>query len=288
MGQTMALASFGLHDRVEFFGLMTERLGELTEEKYCLIAVDIGHFKVFNKWYGWEAGERFLNRIANELNLFEKRNHAIAGYFGGDNFALFVENDEELLGRMQKNLQDAAFSMGNMVGFLPVYGIYEVVDPSVSVYNMYDCALAALAHVTSKYEVRSCVYVPEMTEQIEAELRMIMEVKDALLAKQFTFYVQPKCCISNGKVVGAEALVRWIHPERGQIPPGEFIPVLEKNGFIGDLDRYVWEEVCSALHEWKKQGISPVPVSINVSRMDILTMDVVGYLKNLVDKYQVD
>lgn len=288
MGQTMALASFGLHDRVEFFGLMTERLGELAEEKYCLIAVDIGHFKVFNKWYGWEAGERFLNRIANELNLFEKRNHAIAGYFGGDNFALFVENDEELLGRMQKNLQDAAFSMGNMVGFLPVYGIYEVVDPSVSVYNMYDCALAALAHVTSKYEVRSCVYVPEMTEQIEAELRMIMEVKDALLAKQFTFYVQPKCCISNGKVVGAEALVRWIHPERGQIPPGEFIPVLEKNGFIGDLDRYVWEEVCSALHEWKKQGISPVPVSINVSRMDILTMDVVGYLKNLVDKYQVD
>lgn len=288
MGQTAALASFGLHDRPSFFELAAARLEELAGENYCLIAVDIGHFKVFNKWYGWEAGERFLNRIANELGLLEKRNNAIAGYFGGDNFALFVKNEKDLLDKMQQSLQEAALSMGNMVGFLPIYGIYEVVDTSVSVYNMYDYALAALSHVTSNYEVRSCVYVPEMTSQIENELRIITEVKNALDSGQFTFYVQPKCCISTGKVVGAEALVRWIHPERGLIPPGEFIPVLEKNGFVGDLDRYVWEEVCNALHEWKKQGISPVPVSINVSRMDILTMDVVGYLKKLVDKYQVD
>lgn len=288
MGQTLAFASFGLHDRLEFFELVKERLNHLSEECYCLIAVDIGHFKVFNKWYGWEAGERFLNRIANELGLFEKRNNAIAGYFGGDNFALLIRNEKELLEKMQQNLQDAAFSMGNMVGFLPVYGIYEITDAEVPVYHMYDCALAALSHVTGNYEVQSCVYVPDMTEQIEDELRMIMEVKEALESKQFTFYVQPKCCISTGKVVGAEALVRWIRPQKGQIPPAAFIPVLEKNGFIGDLDRYVWEEVCSALHEWKKQGITPVPVSINVSRMDILTMDVVAYLNRLIEKYQVD
>ena len=128
----------------------------------------------------------------------------------------------------------------------------------------------------------------EMTEEIEKELDILNESRIALERRQFYLAVQPKCRITTGKIVGAEALVRWKHPERGMIFPGQFIPVLEKNGFISDLDLYVWEEACSHIRKWMDEGIKPVPISINVSRIDMLSMDVVKELNALTDKYKIE
>ena len=106
--------------------------------------------------------------------------------------------------------------------------------------------------------------------------------------EQFVVYFQPKYSLNEESMVGAEALVRWIHPEWGFISPGEFIPLFEKTGFITRLDQYVWERACMYLCDWKKKGYPLRPISVNVSRADIYQMDLIACLVGIVQKYDVD
>jgi EAL domain-containing protein (putative c-di-GMP-specific phosphodiesterase class I) len=103
--------------------------------------------------------------------------------------------------------------------------------------------------------------------------------------KQFQVHYQPKNDLKTGKVIGAEALVRWISPERGLISPLEFIPLFERNGLITQLDQYVWEQVCKDLREWKNKGIDIPHVSVNVSRIDVLNPAIGNVLNKLIGKY---
>lgn len=100
-------------------------------------------------------------------------------------------------------------------------------------------------------------------------------------------YLQPKCNISNGKIVGAEALVRWVNPKKGIIPPMEFVPLFEKNGFVIKMDRYIWEEACKVIRRWMDAGVEPIPISINVSRKHLKNSSFVQTLNDLVEKYQI-
>lgn len=282
-----AFSNFGLSGRAEFFDLVDEKVKTIKVGEYCLVTIDIDHFKLFNKWYGREAGDRFLNTIAMELKNVERSYNGISAYFGGDNFVVVLPYDQELLSQLMENLKNIAMKYGNTVGFLPAFGVYVIEDKSVPAITMYDFASEALTHVTGNYDKRWCLYDSSMTDQMEEELRLISEVKTALKEKQFTFVIQPKCCIGNGKVIGGEALVRWHHPEKGTISPSVFIPVLENNGFVGELDCYIWDEVCKKIRHWLDIGLHPVPISINVSRIDMLSMDVVEYLSMLTKKYNI-
>ena len=109
----------------------------------------------------------------------------------------------------------------------------------------------------------------------------------ALAEGQFVVYLQPKVEIFSGRIVGAEALARWRHPERGLIPPNRFVPFFERNGFIILLDEYIWEEVCKLLRSWLDKGYRPLPVSINVSRMHFNDNGFCGKLRALTDKYHL-
>ena len=108
---------------------------------------------------------------------------------------------------------------------------------------------------------------------------------NALLDGQFVMYLQPKFSISTKRIIGAEALARWIHPEKGMISPADFVPVFEENGFILKLDQIIWESACRKIREWIDKGIEPVPISVNISREYIHTFDVVGEMLHLVNKY---
>ena len=98
---------------------------------------------------------------------------------------------------------------------------------------------------------------------------------------------QPKYGLSDNQIAGAEALVRWKHPERGMISPGEFIPVFERNGFITKLDYYVWEQTCIQLRKWMDEGKNPLPISVNLSRVSLYNKDIVNVICNLVDSYRI-
>ena len=277
-----------LHNRIDFFRIADNELKNVDNGVYCLVAIDIEHFKLFNKWYGREKGDEFLNQFSEILYYLEEDKQGICGYFGGDNFVALMKYGSIELNRVQEDLNQCAMDIGKKIGFLPAYGIYQINDKTLPSVSMYDMALLALAQVKGNFDNRFCIYNESMTDSVEEELRIISEVKSALDRDQFTFFVQPKCNISNGKIVGAEALVRWAHPEKGIISPGYFIPVLEKNGFIGDLDRCVWEMVCKWIRKCIDMNYTPIPISINVSRLDVISMDVPEILMEITEKYNID
>ena len=280
-------SSYGLFGGSQFFKTVDYKLKN-SWKGYMLVAIDIEHFKLYNKWWGRQAGDEFLADIAMVLKDYETRYDGVAAYIGGDNFAILLPDKQEIIDALTQKLFVLANERTSNVGFLPALGVYRTNEEKMEAMVMYDRASEAQAHVFGNYEERCCTYEENMTKEVERELNLIIEAKEALERQQFFLVLQPKCQITTGKIVGAEALVRWRHPCKGTISPGTFIPVLERNGFITDLDMFVWEEVCRTIKGWKNEGIEPVPISINVSRIDMLSIDVVEELNHLVEKYEID
>ncbi len=277
----------GLYGGNAFFEKVDEVKLQIGAESYCMISVDLEHFRVFNKLYGREQGNSLLLKIAEFLKAFAEKAGGVAGYLGGDNYGIFMPCNEEEIGELQRGISAEVEKYNNTVGFLPAFGIYKIDNLTVPAGMMYDRAAIAMSHVMGNYQTRTCVYSQDMETQVEEEVKLLAEVQEGLRKEEFTFYVQPQCDISTGKIVGGESLVRWMHGTKGMISPGMFVPVLERNGFIADLDKYVWDKVCRWLRSWIDRGNRPVPISINVSRTDIFSMDVPGYLQELIRKYDL-
>lgn len=281
------IETLGLCKKMEFFNQVDAMKCNMKSCEWCVVAIDVEHFKLFNSWYGKDKGDEFLIEFAQKLKEIETQYSGIAAYCGADDFAMLIPDRETVLQSLKDELKHIALTKGNKIGFLPAIGVYGIYDTTVPAISMYEYAVEAAQYIHGNYDKRIMRYNSNMSESVEKELLLLSEIKQALDTHQFIFYVQPKCDISNGKVVGGEALVRWQHPTKGMIPPAVFIPILERNGFVSGLDSYVWEEVCKKLAGWIEQGLHPVPISINVSRIDILSMDVTKFLLGITQKYKI-
>lgn len=277
----------GLYLSHTFFQKAEEYLNSVDGDEYCVLAIDLEHFRLFNKIYTREQGDELLKRVAEKLKEYRINHGGVIGYFGGDNFVILTQIDMERFRELHRGIAKEVAYWSNTVGFLPAFGIYKIDDTSIDIATMYDRATMALKKISGNYAQRHCVYSEDMEEKEEEELRLLSEIQQAVKNEEFTFYVQPQCDIATGKIVGGECLVRWIHPKKGLISPGIFIPVLEKNGFIASLDRFVWRKVCEWLRSLIDRGFQPVPVSINVSRIDIYSMDVPGFLLDLLKEFNL-
>lgn len=119
------------------------------------------------------------------------------------------------------------------------------------------------------------------------EAILMPQILTGLQNGEFTFYLQPRYDLNTQQIIGAEALVRWNHAKLGMVAPSVFIPVLEKNGYITKLDQYIWEQICIRMREWIDAGIRPVPVSVNISKTDILALDISETFSSLIQKYRL-
>lgn len=286
-GKTEKNKLTGLFARNPFF-TQTEtflRVNETAAGKYCLVAIDIEHFKLFNEWYGQVAGDKLLREIGAHLNKMRQEFGGIAGYMGGDDFVIVLPNDEKVLENLKCRITGFVRAYGGHTGFLPAFGFYIIDDISLSVSQMYDRAILAQETVKGNYAVRCAYYSSDMKTRLENNHVLLTEVQAGLERDEFIYYLQPKCNLNTGKIVGLESLVRWKHPEKGIVAPGYFIPVMESNGLITELDMKVWEQVCQTLQDWIKSGHKVIPISVNVSSVDIYAIDVVEHFKNLVRKY---
>ena len=136
--------------------------------------------------------------------------------------------------------------------------------------------------------LKGCVFYTELERhQLLKEQTLENAMEGALQSEEFLVYLQPKIRLSDGRAVGAEALVRWKSEEYGLIPPDEFIPLFEKNGFITKLDQFVWDRACAALQSWDEKGYPAISVSVNVSRADIYNADIADILIKTVRKYRL-
>ncbi len=250
---------------------------------WCIAAIDILHFRMFKKLYGREMAEGFLGQIAEHLEEVRREYGGAAGYFQRNDFCVILPWRMELVEGLWERIAGEISQIGKAISVMPVFGVSPIDDPRLSPEAHFDRATLALDQATARRPI--AFYDPGMERELEEETNLLSEVTGALARDEFTFYVQPQCDITSGKVVGAESLVRWNHTEKGLIPPGKFIPVLERCGAVYLLDQQVWEKVCRWLRSWIDRGYEPVPISINISRIDIMAMDVPAYLKGLLEKY---
>ena len=270
-----------------FMERLRKRLPEILPNTYCIVAIDIEHFRLFNKLYGRSSGDEVIRYIYTCLEQSALEYDGIDAYLGGDNFVAFLPDDDEVLNCIRQKIVKKFSKWNNTSAFFPLFGVYTIKDTSVLPELMYDHAMLALSHAEEDYKWHICRYTMEMESSLEEEVYLLAAIEEGLEKGEFTFFAQPQCNIATGQIVGAEALVRWQKPNGEVLLPGGFIPVLEKNKMIDQLDRYVWEKVCQWLKGWIDQGYSPVPISINVSRIDIYAMDVPKYIFSLLEKYQI-
>lgn len=279
----------GLLSKPEFFRSVKEALqSNKTDKRLCIVSVDIENFKLLNEWYGRSAGDKLLAGISGLVKKMCDAELGIGGYFGNDDFAAFIEYDKEKIRKLYSDIVALLDTYSNKTGFLPAFGIYEIKSDKKRPFTMYDRAELARVSVKGSYTERIKKFDRKMLEKLESEYILFSDVQRAFKNNEFTFYLQPKCNMKTGRIIGAEALVRWISEEKGVISPGVFIPFLENTGFIAELDRYIWEEVCRWQRKRLDQGKNVVPVSVNASKIDFYSMDVSACFTELIKKYNLE
>ncbi|MCR4909315.1 MAG: EAL domain-containing protein [Lachnospiraceae bacterium] len=276
----------GLPTKRTFYEAAYQYLFKHPEDTLCMVLIDIGHFKLFNQFYGRSTGDKYLQLIADALKLYEKQYGGLACYAGSDSFYYLCPDNEALFAAMRTRTYEELGARDIEIGFAPKFGVYRIEDRNKTVMDICDCANSALSHIQKEYSHLFAWYDPAM-EQKDDEFKLIRDVESALRNNEFTFYLQPKVNMLNRRIVGAEALVRWIRPDGRIIDPSIFIPVLEKNGLIFRLDSRIWELVCAWQRACLDGGLPLLPVSINISRADIYSHDITDYILSLLKKYDL-
>ncbi|MBE7004750.1 MAG: EAL domain-containing protein [Ruminococcaceae bacterium] len=284
----------GLDAHSELTGLRTEaalyvRGKELLEahpEGWCLITLDLEHFRLFNEWYGRDAGDELLRQIGERMTRAEAKTDGLACYLGQDDFVLIMPYDEEGVRRLFEDVHELVMEHGTSVGFMPAVGVC-MEENGISVEEMFDRALQASQHAKEDYHHRIRIFEESMFQKTERDYQILSDFRLAIQNQELFIQLQPQCNIDSGRVVGAESLVRWKKADGSMVSPGIFVPVLEQYGFVTDLDQFVWEEVCAWQRRWIDGGHTPLPVSVNVSQIDIFTIDVPSYFNLLLWKYKL-
>lgn len=283
------------HNRNEMTGLLRKRAfikdvdRRLKEggENWCLVSVDIENFKLFNEWYGHNEGDLLMVQMGAALLQVSEQTGGTAGYFGQDDFCLMIPYDMELIGHLFEDIASLIGSRGSSIGFMPAFGICKV-EGDCKLMDLLDRAFLASQVAKESYHSRIRVFEKSMYSRTNEEYRILSDFLQALRRHEVVFYLQPQCRASDGRIVGAEALARWIKSDGTLVPPDVFIPILEKRGLISDLDLYIWEEVCRWQHDWIDSGHTPLPVSVNVSVADIQHTDLPAVFERLAEKYDLD
>ena len=271
----------------EFFRIADQYLAETYEESIISIVTDINYFKLYNDIFGRHAGNVFLENIARAATEAAKRYDGVCGYIGGDNFCLIAPTRGRDDGQIEADIEELYALLEFPDGFSPAMGVYVSEDRRETVITLYDRALSALAEIKGDYIKHINFYSAEAHQHQREGKLLLMNVKEGLANGEFVFYVQPQVHEKSGKIIGGEALVRWLRDGK-QIPPGKFIPVLEKTGYVYTVDTHVWESVAQWQRSLIDRGIQPVPISVNVSKVDFYFDDIAEHFIKLVETYGLD
>lgn len=265
-----------------------ERLDKEPKKYKYIIVLDINKFKMINKAYGYNAGDKILLSIANKLEEIFGTSFLISRY-SNDYFSIlfdYKENIYNLISKIVNKIEN--IKIDNISYNLSVnMGVYKIKDSDNNISVVMDKAI--IAHSASKGNVydRYHIYDDAMEKMVEEEEKIESKMYQALMAKEFKVYFQPKIYTDTEKIYGAEALVRWEHD--GQIiQPGRFIPLFEKNKFILKLDTFIFEEVCKNMKRWKEEfNLEPI-VSINISRDHFMDEHFLEKYFIIVAKYNIN
>ena len=248
---------------------------------------------MINQMYGTKEGDNILRYIGVKIQEWAGPILEMSTYcrISSDMFCVCMPAEagsiQEIIDFIQTSLHAYPIKFDMIMSF----GVYitseEDRTEQISVSTLMDRAASAQRTVKNSYMNHIAYYDSVIRKKEIAEQIIISEMKKALETDQFQVYLQPKCEMDTGKIIGSEALVRWIHPSQGIISPGEFSPVFEKNGFISELDAFVLRKTCQMIRKWLDDGKKVYPVSVNVSRTDLYNPNLLEQIKECVERFDV-
>ena len=259
----------GLYNRGFFFQYANRMYHEHPDTAMDAIVLNIEQFHSINALNGREFGDQVLRTLGGEIQAVAKEAGGIAGRFEADRFDIYCQHKEDyasLFDRLQHKLDDLTpnTNIQLRMGVMPWQGKLEPVQ-------QFDMAQTACTMARGHYKEHLIVFDEQIRQREMYEQRLLNDLRRALNSYEFEVYYQPKYDIQFDppKLVSAEALVRWRHPELGMISPADFIPLFERNGKISEVDKYVWEEAARQLVRWREQYGVTIPISVNLSRVDV-------------------
>jgi diguanylate cyclase (GGDEF)-like protein len=277
----------GVYNEDTFFREARSAIDSHPTVPYSVIATNISQFKFLNDLLGQETGDRLLIDIGKIIDEFNGEG-IMYGRLESDKFAICAPTKmglaEKIEEKIEKRIEELRKNNNISLMVFNRCGVYEVAEPSLSLATMCDRATMALNSAKGDITRKVIYYDTKMLNEMMLENELIAELPAALKEKQFVIYYQPQVDSRTDTIVGAEALVRWNHPQRGLIPPGVFIPLFERTGHIYELDRYVWAEACKTIKKLNALGYE-VPISVNISPRDIYSGDVFQIITGLVHQY---
>ena len=251
---------------------------------YVIVFVDVKNFKIVNDVFGTAFGDYAIQCIANWIETGLSVN-GVCGRLAGDTFGVCLPAAEFDPHQIEQTLASFEVQKDHLSHHVLIHlGVYVVTETNLDVSVMFDRAHLALSSIKDDYQRHVAYYDDAMRNKVLWDQKISAQLREAIETKQLRPYLQP-IVDPDGKVVGAEALVRWIHPEHGFLAPGNFIPVFEKNGMISEIDKYMWRCACELLSRWEDKSLF---VSVNISPRDFYFMDVPAQLKELIAEYHVD
>ncbi len=279
---------------LDSFVQMTEKmLQSHPEQSYAFIRMDIDKFRIINQMYGTKEGDNILRYIGVKIQEWAGPILETSTYcrISSDMFCVCMPAEADSIQEIIDFIQTSLHAYPIKFDMIMSFGVYitceEDRDAQTSVSTLMDRAASAQRTVKNSYMNHIAYYDSVIRKKEIAEQIIISEMKKALETNQFQVYLQPKCEMDTGKIIGSEALVRWIHPSQGIISPGEFIPVFEKNGFISELDYFVLRTTCQMIRRWLDEGKKVYPISVNVSRTDLYNPNLLEQIKECVAEFEV-
>ncbi len=277
----------GLYTRGYFFAYLKQMLPRLDTQADAIV-MNIDRFHLINELFGREEGDRVLSYCGELISEMLSSTRGIACRSESDTFFIFCERQEDYehtAEQMQEKLAEFARSRSLRLRA----GVYSCEMGSDEPEAWFSRAKSACDRIRGQYGSLTTRYNNELYERTVFHERLIGDIQDAIDGRQFVVYYQPKYRIQGDRPVlsSAEALIRWIHPELGFISPGEFIPLFEQNGLIRRVDHYVWREAAAQIGRWRDRFGRIIPVSVNVSRVDIFDPELENKLCAILDEFKL-
>ncbi|MCR4656235.1 MAG: bifunctional diguanylate cyclase/phosphodiesterase [Lachnospiraceae bacterium] len=278
----------GLYNSEAFYQKVEELIYLWEDKKAAIISIDIDRFRLINDRHGIEAGNKCIQRVGKAIKQCLPK-ECIAKRYQADVFSVLLtyESDKDFIDFMSRLTAVVRDDDEMAAPVSLVFGIYKISDKGLPIRLMCDRARAVKKQIKGSMISNYAVYDDEIRLKLREQKEIEDEMQMALVNNEFVMYLQPQINIKDNTLYGAEALVRWEHPTKGIMLPGQFIPLFENNGFITNLDRYMWERACAYIKQLRKKGYR-IPISVNVSRLNIGTIDITSTLDGLTKKYGID
>lgn len=284
----MQLAQTITNDRTPamFLRAAHEVIRQDPDRKYALVQFDIVKFKMINEMYGEQFGDEMLNFFIESLQVLCNKDQLFVR-LTADVFMILVpyEDRQDILEFIQK--VKTALSGYKGIAYQMVFGVSCIDDVNGVLRKYGDRAAMARQSIKGNALQHVAFYEEKMKDMVYTRKYLEDHMEGALENREFVMYLQPKYNMADNKIVGAEALVRWVKADGRVIPPSEFVPVFEKNGFVTKMDAFIWEEACKLIRDWMDQGEEVLPISVNMSRKHFQSEDYLDTLRHLIDTYRI-